>query len=202
MTKPKTVPHESYPDTHHDTYSRTLFGFWMYLLSDFILFGSLFATYVVLRDSTFGGPSAADLFHLPYALVQTLILLVSSFTIGIGAAFAHRNNKNWTIILFAITLLLGCVFVGMEFAGFKHLVDTGNGWQRSAFLSGFFTLVGTHGIHMLFAILWILVLIVPVCKDGLTSASIRRLSCLKMFWQFLNIVWIFIFSFVYLMGVK
>ncbi|MES2121465.1 MAG: cytochrome o ubiquinol oxidase subunit III, partial [Chlamydiota bacterium] len=112
MKKSTPVIHESYPDAHHDTYSRTVFGFWMFLLSDFILFGAMFATYAVLRHSTFGGPSASDILHLPRALLQTLIFLFSSFTIGMGGACAHRKDKKWTLAFFAITFVLGCIFLG------------------------------------------------------------------------------------------
>jgi cytochrome o ubiquinol oxidase subunit III len=202
MKHSEILSHESYPDPHHGVYSRTVFGFWIYVLSDFILFGALFATYAVLHNNTFGGPSARDLFHLPFTFTQTLILLISSFTIGLAGASAHRKNKNWTLTLFAVTFLLGIVFMGMELAHFARLVHEGNGWQRSAFLSAYFTLVGTHTIHMLFATLWVIVLTVPVWREGLTPVSVRRLTCLKMFWQFLNVVWVFIFSFVYLIGSK
>lgn len=202
MKKPEVAVHESYPDTHHDIYSRTVFGFWVYILTDFVMFGTFFAAYAVLHNNTYGGPSADKLFHLPCALVQTLVLLTSSFTIGLAGASAHRRNKNWTIALFAITFLLGILFMWMELAEFTRLVNSGNSWRRSAFLSAYFTLVGTHGLHMIFAMLWVIILIVPVCLEGITGTSIRRLTCLKMFWQFLNVIWVFIFSFVYLMGVK
>lgn len=202
MKKSTPMTHESYPDTHHDTYSRTVFGFWMFLLSDFILFGALFATYAVLRHNTFGGPSANDIVHLPRALLETLIFLLSSFTIGMGGACAHRKDKKWTLAFFALTFALGCVFLGMELSGANQMLQEGHGWQKSAALSAFFTLVGTHSLHVIFGLIWIIVLCIPVCREGLTSTSIRRLTCLKMLWQFLNIVWIFIFSFVYLMGVK
>lgn len=195
MSKPNTPTHESYPDTHHDPYSRTVFGFWLYLLTDFILFGALFAVYAVLRNSTFGGPSAKDLFQLSFLTIQTLVLLTSSFTAGLAGAAAHRKHKNHTILFFAITFLLGLIFMGMEMSELLRLVQGGNGWQRSAFLSAYFTIVGTHGIHMLFALLWVIVLIIPVLREGITLVSLRRLMCLKLFWQFLNIVWIFIFSF-------
>jgi len=202
MKHPEALSDKRYPDAYHDAYSKTVFGFWVYLLTDFILFGTLFASYSVLHNSTFGGPSARELFHLPCALVQTLILLVSSFTIGLAGASAHRRDKNWTLLLFGITFLLGIAFVGMQIAEFDRLINGGNSWQKSAFLSAYFTLVGTHGIHMLFAILWVIVLVLPVWRQGITPVDIRRLTCLKMFWQFLNIIWVFIFSFVYLMGVK
>lgn len=194
--------HERYPDSHHDAYSKTLFGFWIYLITDFMMFTTLFATYSVLHSHTFGGPSGRELFNLPYTLAQTCILLVSSFTIGLGGVFAHRNHKSCTIVFFIITFLLGIAFMEMEVGEFARLISGGNSWDKSAFLSIFFTLVGVHGVHMIFALLWVIVFIVPVCLYGLTPVSIKRLTCLRMFWQFLNVVWIFIFSIVYLMGVN
>jgi cytochrome o ubiquinol oxidase subunit III len=201
MRDPVVPEHEIYPDTHHDVYSKTIFGFWVYLMTDFILFATFFATYAVLHKSTYGGPSSKELFHLPFATTQTLILLTSSFTIGLAGAFAHRKNKKWTVILFLITFLLGIAFMGMEFSEFNRLIEQGDSWRRSAYLSAFFTLVGTHSIHLLFAMLWVIVLLIPVWREGITSVSIRRLTCLRMFWQFLNIIWVFIFTIVYVLGV-
>ncbi|MBS0603443.1 MAG: cytochrome c oxidase subunit 3 [Verrucomicrobia bacterium] len=202
MKHPHNIAHEAYPDTHHDTYSRTIFGFWLYLMSDFILFGALFATYIVLSDSTFGGPSARELFQLPFTFVQTLVLLLSTLTVGLAGASAHRKNRNWTIALFSVTFVLGIVFLWMQLHEFAGYLTAGNGWKRSAFLSGYFTLVGTHTLHVLFGLLWMIVLIIPVCLEGISHVSVRRLTCMRMFWQFLNIVWVFIFSFVYLLGAK
>lgn len=202
MKNSKAVDHEHFPDTHHDMYSRTVFGFWIYLLTDFILFGTLFATYAVLRNNTFGGPGANELFNLQSVLERTLVLLAATFTVGLAGASAHRRNKLWTVSLFGATFLLGLLFMGMQVGEFRELVTAGNGWEKSAFLSAYFTLLGTFGVHMVFALLWIFVLIIPVCLNGITGVNIRRLSCLRMFWQFLNIVWVFIFSFVYLLGVK
>lgn len=193
--------HESYPDTHHDTYSRSVFGFWVYLMSDFILFGALFAAYVVLCNSTFGGPSGRELFQPSFTLVQTLVLLVSSLTAGLAGASAHRRHKIWTIVLFGATFLFGAVFIAMELSEFSRLVSDGHAWDKSAFLSMYFTIVGTHGVHVLFGLLWTIVLLIPVFREGISHVSLRRLTCLRMFWQFLNIIWVFIFSFVYLMGV-
>jgi len=194
--------HESYPDPHHDTYSNTVFGFWVYLLTDFMLFGALFATYAVLKNNTFGGPPAKDLFHLPFVFIETLILLLCSFFSGLGGASAHRKKKNRTIILFGLTFLAGVVFMVMEFHDFNRLIDSGNSWQRSGFLSAYFTLVGTHSLHVILGLLWIIVILLPVFWSGLTPVNIKRLSCLRIFWQFLNVVWVFIFSIVYLMGVN
>jgi cytochrome o ubiquinol oxidase subunit 3 len=200
MTDPLHAEHESYPDTHHGVYTRTIFGFWLYLLTDFILFASFFAVYAVLYKGTYGGPSAGGLFNLPFVLLQTCILLTASFVSGLAGAYAHRKEKNRTIILFSLTFVLGFAFTCMEYAEFARLIRDGNGWQRSGFLSAFFTLVGTHGVHMLFAMLWTIILLVPVFREGLTSISIRRLTCLRMFWQFLNVVWVFIFTMVYMGG--
>jgi len=160
MNKPAS--HESYPDIHHDNYSRTTFGFWVYLMSDFILFGALFAAYVVLAGSIHGGPSAKDLFQLPYTFVQTCVLLLSSFFAGLAGASAHRKHKSRTMLFFAITFLLGIVFMGMEFNEFSRFASAGHGWDQSAFLSAYFTLVGTHGLHVLFGLLWVIVLLFPV----------------------------------------
>ena len=182
----------------NELYSKTLFGFWVYLLSDLVLFGSLFATYAVLKTGTYGGPTAENLFHIPCALIQTLLLLTASFTSSLGKIFTHKGSKKGALTLYTLTFLLGLAFLLMGFAEWNDLVSQGASWKRSAFLSGFFTLIGTHMLHMIVALLWILVLFIPVCKDGLTSTNVRRLSCLTLFWQFLNIVWIFIFSIVYL----
>ena len=198
--KPQTV-HESFPDTHHDPYSRTVFGFWVYLMSDLILFGALFATYMVLCTSTFGGPSAKELFSPNYAFVQTLVLLLSSLTVGLAGASAHRRHKGATITYFLLTFILGIVFIAMMLNEFSNLTQAGHGWNQSAFLSAYFTVIGTHGVHILFGLLWIPILLIPVWREGISHVSVRRLTCLRMFWQFLNIVWVFIYSFVYLMGV-
>jgi cytochrome o ubiquinol oxidase subunit 3 len=191
----------TFPDPYHDAYSRTVFGFWMYLLTDFILFGTLFATYAVLKDGTYGGPSARDLFNIPVTLVQTLVLLLSSYTVGLAGAFAHRKNKGCTILFFLLTAALGVIFACMEYSELARFISEGHTWKKSAFLSSYFTLIGTYGVHLLFAILWVVVLLPTVWIEGLSHVSIRRLTCLKMFWQFLNIIWFFIFCFIYLMGV-
>lgn len=202
MTQPQDMSHERFPDTHHDTYSKDIFGFWLYLMSDFILFATLFATYSVLQSKTFGGPSASEIFHLPFTLIQTLILLCTSFTSGLAGAWAHRKNKQWTILFFVVTFFLGIAFMGMEFNEFSRLIGSDSSWRRSGFLSAYFTVVGTHGVHMIFALLWILVLLPPVFRYGITPVSLRRLTSLRMFWQFLNVIWVFIFTIIYLMGGK
>jgi cytochrome o ubiquinol oxidase subunit 3 len=195
------MDHEQFPDTHHDIYSNTIFGFWLYLLTDFILFGSLFAVYVVLKDSVFGGPSAQDLFSRPFALVQALLMTFASFTAGVAGAYAHRENKKMTIFYFLLTFLLGLAFLGMQASEFHRVLSMGHSWKDSAFLSAYFSLVGTFGIHVIFALLWTPVILFPIWKEGINIVSLRRITCLKMFWQFINLVWIFIFTIVYLMGV-
>ncbi len=197
-----SVAHEAEPDPHHGLYSRTVFGFWVYILTDFMLFATLFATYDVLHRSVFGGPGAKELFYLPYNLVQTLLFILSSFFIGLGSAVAHRRHRAGTLLLFTIAFLLGIAFFAMEIGEFARLMHHGHDWTKSAFLSVYYTLVGTHALHILFALLWFFVLLIPVCVRGLTATNIRRLTCLRMFWQFLGVIWIFIFTVVYLMGVR
>ena len=193
--------HEPFPDGHHDTYSKTVFGFWLYIITDFMLFATMFAAFVVLRNNFFGGPSPKEMFNLTTNYVQSYILLASSFTSGIGGAMVHRRHKTGTIIFFLLTMVLGIAFCVFEFKEFSSLIEAGNSWTRSGYLSCFFSIVATFLIHILIAILWTLVLIIPVFFRGLDAPSMRRLTCMRMFWQFLNIVWVFIFSIIYLMGV-
>ncbi|HSW87798.1 MAG TPA: cytochrome o ubiquinol oxidase subunit III [Candidatus Saccharimonadales bacterium] len=182
------------------TNDKTLFGFWVYLMTDLVMFAALFATYAVLHGNTFGGPSGRELFDLPFALIETLILLTSSFTCGLGLLSARRGDKNKTVLSFAITFGLGIAFLVMEFSEFSHLIAEGNSFQRSAFLSSFFALVGTHGLHISVGLLWMLILFGYIFRRGLTESNIRKLTLLSLFWHFLDIVWIFIFTIVYLMS--
>lgn len=182
------------------TDNRTMFGFWIYLMTDCLIFASLFATYAVLHENTFGGPSGKDLFSLPYVLAETLILLTSSFTCGIAMLSARQGRKQQALVLFAVTFLLGLAFVGMELTEFRHLAADGNSWRRSGFLSSYFTLVGTHGLHITVGLLWMLVMMARLARNGLTRHTMRQLTLLSLFWHFLDIVWIFIFSVVYLLG--
>jgi cytochrome o ubiquinol oxidase subunit 3 len=175
--------------------SKTIFGFWVYLMTDCVLFATLFAVFAVQRHSTFGGPGGQELFSLPFVLTETLILLTSSFTCGLGIL------KNLVFTLFGITFLLGAAFLSLELNEFHKLALEGNSWQRSGFLSAFFTLVGTHGAHITAGLLWMTVMMMRIYQRGLTSANIKRLTLLSLFWHFLDIVWIFIFTIVYMMGV-
>jgi cytochrome o ubiquinol oxidase subunit 3 len=176
-------------------------GFWIYLMTDCILFASLFATYVVLRDSTFGGPSGKDIFDMPFVLIETTILLTSSFVCGLIILAMHLNRKKLVLIGLGVTFLLGVAFLAMELGEFAHLVGEGYDWKLSAFLSAFFTLVGTHGLHIAVGLLWILVIGWQIFRRGFTKGTVRRLILFSLFWHFLDIVWIFIFTVVYLMGV-
>lgn len=200
MTANAEIDHHLHVE--QEIYDKTLFGFWLYVMTDCVLFATLFATYAVLHANTFGGPSAKELFSLPHALWETLILLTSSFTCGLAMLAAHKNKKGTTLAWFIVTFLLGAAFLTMEMIEFRELVQSGNSWERSAFLSSFFTLVGTHGLHITTGLLWVIVMVVQVAFMGLTSSTLRRLACLSMFWHFLDVVWIFIFTFVYLMGAK
>lgn len=188
-------------DGHHDADERVVFGFWIYIMSDCVLFASIFAAYAVLHDSTFGGPGPRELFSLPYVLVETILLLTSSFTYGLAMLAAHKHSRNQVIGWLIVTFLLGAGFVAMEIHEFAHLIAEGNSWQRSAFLSSFFTLVGTHGLHVTVGLIWMVILMVQLSRHGLTSVTVRKLTCLSLFWHFLDIVWICVFSIVYLMGV-
>lgn len=181
--------------------AKTQLGFWVYLMTDIVLFATLFATYAVLRESTFGGPSGKELFDMPFVLTETLLLLTSSFTCGLAIIALHRQNKTQVLGWFLITFLLGVAFLVMEVTEFRQLLHEGNGWQRSGFLSSFFALVGTHGLHILVGLLWMLMMGVQIIQKGITHHTSRRLVLLGMFWHFLDVVWIFIFTIVYLMGV-
>lgn len=180
--------------------NKTVLGFWVYLMTDCVLFASLFATYAVLHNNTFGGPGAGELFSLPFVLAETLILLTSSFTAGLAMLAAHRQQKHLVLAWFGVTFLLGAAFLGLELSEFNQLVHEGNSWQRSGFLSAFFTLVGTHGAHIATGLLWMTVLLIQVLRRGLVPSTVKRLALLGLFWHFLDIVWIFIFTIVYLMG--
>ncbi len=186
---------------HLDTVAMQTFGFWLYLMSDLILFATLFATFIVLGRNYAGGPTGKELFDLPYLLGETLFLLGSSFTYGL-VMLAGRDGRQQRVLMgLAVAFLLGLGFVSMEIHEFHGLVAAGWGPDKSAFLSSFFTLVGTHGTHVTFGLIWMAVMMGQVAVKGLTSPVQSRLLRLSMFWHFLDIIWIGIFSIVYLMGV-
>ncbi|WP_192458152.1 cytochrome o ubiquinol oxidase subunit III [Musicola keenii] len=185
---------------HHDTGATKVFGFWIYLMSDCILFGMLFATYAVLVNGTAGGPSGKDIFDLKFVLVETFALLFSSITYGMAMIAMNKNSKSQVNTWLALTFLFGLVFIGMEIYEFHKLIEEGFGPDRSAFLSAFFALVGTHGIHVTSGLIWIAIMMTQVAGRGLTATNRTRLMCLSLFWHFLDVVWICVFTVVYLMG--
>jgi cytochrome o ubiquinol oxidase subunit III len=196
LTAPRSVAH---PDPHAD--EKTVFGFWIYLMTDCVLFASIFATYAVLCGNFAGGPSGRDIFELPYVLRETFLLLFSSVSYGFAMLALHQGKIRPVVGWLAITFLLGLGFIGMELSEFRHLAVEGFGPERSAFLSAFFTLVGTHGLHVTCGLIWMAVMLVQIAGDGIGGALPRRLACLGLFWHFLDIVWICVFTEVYLMGV-
>ncbi len=187
-------------ESHHEAAAtdRVMFGFWVYLMTDLLMFAVLFAVYAVLQGSTAGGPTGRDLFSLPLALQETLLLLTSSFTCGIGMIAARRGNKNQVLAWFGITFVLGLAFLGLELKEFAELIHEGHTWRTNAFLSSFFILVGTHGLHIISGLLWMAITLAFVVVRGLNSHMVRKLALLSLFWHFLDIVWIFIFTIVYL----
>lgn len=183
---------------HSEVSDKTTLGFWVYLMTDLLTFGVLFATYAVLKGNIASGPSAQELFSLPFVLTETLILLTSSFTAGMAMLAVHHLKKNQVFAWLSITFLLGISFLAMEVWEFNNLIAEGHSWRTSAFLSSFFTLVGTHGLHIAVGLLWMIVSVVMVWSRGLTPFVSSKLARLGLFWHFLDIVWIFIFTFVYL----
>jgi len=181
---------------------RTMFGFWVYLMTDLLMFSILFAVYAVLHGNTLGGPTARDLFSSRLALGETLILLSSSFTCGIGLIAARNQQKRQTLFWFGMTFLLGLVFLTLELREFSSLIHEGHTLRNNAFLSSFFVLVGTHGLHIISGLTWMAITLSFVVKRGLNKHIVRKLSMLSLYWHFLDLVWIFIFSVVYLMAFK
>jgi len=185
---------------HPEGYSTPL-GFWIYLMSDCLIFAMLFAAFGVLGGNYAAGPAPKDLFELPLVAVNTSMLLLSSITYGFAMLTMQQNKIAQTQMWLAITGLFGLAFIGIELSEFAHMIHEGATPQRSAFLSSFFTLVGTHGLHVSCGLIWLVTLMVQVWKFGLIEANRRRLMCLSMFWHFLDVVWIGVFTFVYLLGV-
>lgn len=169
-------------------------------MTDLVIFSVLFAAFAVLRTSTFGGPSAKELFHMPFALEETLILLTSSFTCSLATYSVFRGKKNHVIFWFAVTIALGVSFLYLEMTEFSELVAKGADWQRSGFLSSYFALVGTHGLHISVGLLWMLIALLRIPFRGLLASDISRIFRLAYFWHFLDVVWIFIFTVVYGIG--
>jgi cytochrome o ubiquinol oxidase subunit 3 len=185
---------------HHDDTDTCVFGFWIYIMTDCVLFGVLFATFAVLHDNSYNGFGLKTFLDLPYVLAETLFLLASSFTCGMAILGMYVKNKSRVITWLCFTLLLGLAFVAMEVNEFHHLILEGHGPSSSGEMSAFFTLVGTHGLHVSFGLFWMLIMIFQVAKCGLTKDTMRRLTFLGLFWAFLDVVWIFVYTVVYLIG--
>jgi len=188
-------------DEHdHPEGASTMLGFWIYLMSDCLIFAMLFAAYGVLGGNYAAGPAPKDLFDLKLVALNTTMLLLSSITYGFAMLTMEKSKVGQTQLWLAITGLFGLAFLGIELTEFAHMIHEGATPQRSAFLSSFFTLVGTHGLHVTFGLIWLVTLMVQVKTYGLIEANRRRLVCLSMFWHFLDVIWIGVFTFVYLMG--
>ncbi|TGX54794.1 cytochrome o ubiquinol oxidase subunit III [Sphingomonas gei] len=203
LTEPQAEPsfYDIEDSHHHEAGGSTLLGFWIYLMSDALIFATLFATYGVLSSAYAGGPSPREIFELPLVAVNTALLLTSSITYGFAMIAMQEGKLRGTQLWLVVTGLLGIGFVGIELYEFANLIHEGATPQTSAFLSAFFTLVATHGLHVTFGILWLGVMLVQLGQRGLHPENQRRLMCLSMFWHFLDVVWIGVFTFVYLLGV-
>ncbi|MDR5734630.1 cytochrome o ubiquinol oxidase subunit III [Caballeronia sp. LZ025] len=197
MSQSTLSAHRAHEHEHQPSHS--VFGFWSYLMTDCLLFASLFATFAMFANQYAGGPTAKDLFNLKDVAIETGLLLASSLTFGFAMISAVRQKKSGVLLWLFVTALLGAGFLCLELQEFSHLVAEGAGPQRSAFWSAFFTLVGTHGLHVTLGLVWLVVLAVQIVKKpAMGERELRRLACLSLFWHFLDIVWICVFSFVYL----
>ena len=195
---PDAAVHEH--DGHEEHPSHSVFGFWLYLMTDCLLFASFFATYAVLYMNTAGGVSGKDIFELDYVAIETAALLLSSIMFGFAMIAAQGQKQRATLGWLLVTFAFGAVFIGMEINEFHHLIAEGHGPQHSAFLTAFFSLVGLHGMHVSAGLIWMTIMMIEVVRRGLGHQTVTRLSCLSLFWHFLDIVWICVFTVVYLMG--
>lgn len=196
-----THGHGHADDHGHDAGTNTILGFWLYLMSDCLIFACLFATFGVLAGNFAGGPTGRDLFDLPYVAGETVLLLVSSLTFGLAMLNMHAGRSSGVIAWLAVTFAIGAGFIAMEVHEFAALIAEGAGPGRSAFLSAYFTLVGTHGLHVTAGLVWLGVMMHQTARFGLDGIVRRRLSCLSLFWHFLDLIWICVFTVVYLRGV-
>jgi len=178
------------------------YGFWIFLLSDIIMFSALFAAYAVLSGQTDGGPTPHSLFELKHVAIETLCLLFSSYTCGLGSLFIERRRLKPFFILFAATFALGAIFLSLEFSEFAGMLAQGAGPSRSAFLSSFFSLVGLHGAHVTVGLLWLAFMMAQVAAQGPREYVLRRILCFSLFWHALDIIWVAVMSLVYLMGAR
>lgn len=191
-----TLEHE-----HDDHAAVKTFGFWVYLMTDLVLFSVLFATFAVIGRNYAGGPTAKELFEVPYLFAETMLLLISSATFGFAMIAMNKGQRNQMLSFMLVTGLLGLGFLIMELNEFSNLIAESAGPDRSGFLSAFFTLVGFHGLHVTFGLLWLIVMMIQIGNMGFTSGVKSRLMRLSLFWHFLDIVWVGVFTFVYLFGV-
>lgn len=180
---------------------KTNLGFWLYLMTDVMLFAALFATFMILRGATNGGPDESELISLPFVLIETVVLLASSVVCGFAFVGSKFARKHLVIAGLLLTAALGATFLVMELSEFHALVAEGHTWQQSASLSVYFTLVGTHGAHIFIGLIWVTALMVYVLRRGLDKHAVRKIGLFTLFWHFLDLVWIFIFTIVYLLGV-
>lgn len=187
---------------HPDMEEMRTFGFWIYLMTDVIIFGTLFAAYIVLQGNRNGGPGPEELFQMGGIIASTFILLTSSYTSGLAVLAMHKGNRQALMGWLGVTALLGATFIVLEVNEFIHLVHEGATISTSAFLSAFFTLVGTHGLHVSIGLVWMIALIIQLAKHGITPVTKRKVNVISLFWHFLDVVWIFVFTIVYLMGVR
>jgi cytochrome o ubiquinol oxidase subunit III len=196
-------PHHLHAVEHAGPASKRIvtgFGFWIFLLSDIVMFSCFFAAYAVLVGQTNGGPSGSQLFDLKNVAIETVLLLLSSFTCGMASIAADMRNHVWFQISMAVTALFGAGFLALELIEFADLIDRGAGPSRSAFLSAFFSLVGCHGLHVTAGILWLLTMMAQVIAKGFRADIMRRILCFALFWHALDIIWVAVFSVVYLLG--
>jgi len=185
---------------HHPEGGSTMLGFWIYLMSDCLIFAMLFAAYGVLGGNLAAGPGPKDLFDLKLIALNTAMLLFSSITYGFAMLAMEKNDRARTQLWLLVTAAFGAAFLYIELYEFSHLIHEGATPMRSGFLTAFFSLVGTHGLHVTFGLIWLFTLVIQISKKGLIPANKRRLMCLSLFWHFLDVIWIGVFTFVYLMG--
>ncbi|RLQ92333.1 cytochrome o ubiquinol oxidase subunit III [Falsibacillus albus] len=195
----QAISHSNDNHEHHEDLS--ILGFWIFLVTDVLLFGTLFATFMVLRTHFDGGPTGKELFEAPGYITETFLLLTSSFTSGLATLALHKGKVNQLIGWLIITALLGMGFVGLEINEFSNMIAEGATISRSAFLSAFFTLVGTHGLHVSVGLVWMISIMIQLKTDGITSVMKRKVTMISLYWHFLDVVWIFLLTIVYLMGV-
>ncbi|BBI36264.1 cytochrome o ubiquinol oxidase subunit III [Cohnella abietis] len=186
---------------HHDLESLRMMGFWIFLITDCILFGTLFATYVVLNGNTAGGPTPAELFEMPGVIAETFILLTSSFTSGLAVLSMNRGDRKGLIRWLLVTVLLGASFIALEVTEFMTLVHEGASISTSAQWSAFYVLVGTHGLHVTIGLVWMIAIMIQLKQHGINSVTRRKVNIISLYWHFLDVIWIFVFTIVYMMGV-